>query len=326
MILNRPQKNHANLAALLDDIRGMMMASPAVGNSRASLLTVCVSSMPRLEVLSAVPAASVAGGAPILFVHGAFCGAWVWQEHFLPFFAERGCPAYAVSLRGHGTSEGYATLRDASLADYIEDVRSTAAELEQEHGRAPVLVGHSMGGMVVQRVIESYDTRELMQHKRAAAMVLMSSVPPGGLLGTSWHMMLKDPWLFWQMGAIQAFGAGAATVDGVHRAMFTGDAPVELTAAYLSRLQEESMRVQFDLSTAPSPVSTNGKAIPTLVIGAEEDNFVPAWMAQTTARHYTAPCRILPREGHAMMLSHKWTDAAGVLAGWLAEQGLCPQE
>lgn len=282
-------------------------------------------SQPPLEVLSALPKSPAAGVAPLLFVHGAFCGAWVWQEHFLDFFAQQGIPAYAVSLRGHGKSEGHATLRDTSLADFVDDVRSTAETIAQTHGRPPVLIGHSMGGMVVQRVIEGYDTADLMHHQKASAMVLMSSVPPGGLWGTTWHMMLKDPFLFWQMGALQAFGTGAATVGGIHRAMFTGDAPVELTAAYLSRLQEESLRVQLDLTTAPPPVSTNGKTIPTLVIGAAEDNFVPAWMAQTTARHYTAPCHILPAEGHAMMLSHKWPEAAGVLLHWLAEQKLCPK-
>lgn len=277
-------------------------------------------SQPKLEILSASPKEVHADHPPLLFVHGAFCGAWVWQEHFLPFFAEQGFAAHAVSLRGHGNSEGRDSLRDASMNDYCQDVMATLADLAAGQSRPPILIGHSMGGMVVQRVVELLDTDALRKGQQASGMVLMSSVPPGGLWGTSWHMMIKDPFLFWQMGAIQAFGNGAATLDGVHRAMFTGDTPVDLSAAYLTRLQEESWRVQIDLTTQPPPVATNGQTIPTLVVGAEEDNFVPAWMAQTTARHYSAPCIILPKEGHAMMLSHRWQKAAQALHVWLKER------
>ena len=44
--------------------------------------------------------------SPIFFVHEAWHAAWCW-ENFLPYFANRGYAAYAVSLRGHGTSEGH---------------------------------------------------------------------------------------------------------------------------------------------------------------------------------------------------------------------------
>ena len=45
-----------------------------------------------LEVLSRLPA-DASRQTPLLFVHGAFTGAWCWEEHFLPFFADAG---YAV--------------------------------------------------------------------------------------------------------------------------------------------------------------------------------------------------------------------------------------
>jgi pimeloyl-ACP methyl ester carboxylesterase len=278
---------------------------------------------PALELLhrpaTAKPAKEFTALPPLLFVHGAFCGAWVWDEHFLPYFASKGINAYALSLRGHGSSEGAERVRDTTLAEFCEDLEWAAAEVEAKHGRAPVLIGHSMGGMVVQRVIEDMKADDLRHGKGASAMVLMSSVPPGGLWGTSLNMMMRDPFLFMQMGALQAFGAGAATLSGMHRAMFTGDTPVDMTAGYLSRLQEESLRVQLDLSTAPPPVATNGCSIPTLVIGAEEDAFVPSWMAQTTARHYHAPCTILTHEGHAMMLGQRWQTSADTLLEWLSE-------
>ena len=48
---------------------------------------------------------------PLLFVHGAWHGAWCWDEYFLDFFAYRGYRALAVSLRGHGNSPSPTPLR-----------------------------------------------------------------------------------------------------------------------------------------------------------------------------------------------------------------------
>lgn len=60
--------------------------------------------------------------APILFVHGAWHGAWCW-ENFLPYFAQHGYAAHALSLRGHGASAGRDKIRWHSAAhDYVADV------------------------------------------------------------------------------------------------------------------------------------------------------------------------------------------------------------
>jgi pimeloyl-ACP methyl ester carboxylesterase len=122
---------------------------------------------------------------PLLFVHGAFCGAWVWDEHFLPFFAAQGYTAYALSLRGHGASEGHEQLQEASLKDYVDDVGEVIARLD----RVPALIGHSLGGVVVQ----SY-----LRHHAIPGAVLMASGPPHGMLPCAVGMALRNPMLFLQ--------------------------------------------------------------------------------------------------------------------------------
>ena len=54
--------------------------------------------MPDLEIFSHSPAKPTKP-VPLLFVHGAFCGAWIWAEKFLPWFAARGYEAHAISLQ-----------------------------------------------------------------------------------------------------------------------------------------------------------------------------------------------------------------------------------
>ena len=120
--------------------------------------------------------------APILFVHGAWHAAWCW-ENFLPYFAQRGYAAYAVSLRGHGASAGRDKLCWHSAArGYVADVAQVAQTLD----RPPILVGHSMGGYVVQKYLE--------QH--TAAAVLMASIPVSGILGYGIRTALRHPWPF----------------------------------------------------------------------------------------------------------------------------------
>lgn len=261
-----------------------------------------------LEVLHASPA-TPSNAPPLLFVHGAFCGAWIWQEHFLDWFAARGYDAYAVSLRGHGNSGSLNDLQRAGMGDFVEDVSHVLTGLP----RPPVLIGHSMGGMVVQRLIERNPLHT------AAGAVLMSSVSPGGLWGTTLHMALNTPNILWTLAGMQTFGTQMASAEALHRALFPASVPLETTQKYLTRFQTESMRAQSDLTFSPPPVATHGKSTPMLVVGASEDTFVPPWMARSTARYYDAPCHILNGMGHAMMLEPDWERAATILLDWLAD-------
>ena len=57
----------------------------------------------QLELISRYPATEPKS-VPLLFVHGSFTGAGVWDAHFLPYFAAQGYAVHAISLRGHGAS------------------------------------------------------------------------------------------------------------------------------------------------------------------------------------------------------------------------------
>src|SRR5204863_8607068 len=123
---------------------------------------------PNLEVRSRLPERANAG-SPLLFVHGGYCDAWCWEPYFLPWFADLGYAAHALSLRGHGSSGGRESLFVAGLDDYAVDVELVAARFAV----APVLIGHSMGAAVIERLLA---TRPL----RAAALI--APVPPAGLM------------------------------------------------------------------------------------------------------------------------------------------------
>lgn len=82
--------------------------------------------------------------SPLIFVHGSFGGYWMW-EMMAPYLASRGFECFLLSLRGHNPS-GKVDLGSVRMQDYVEDVSLVIKELQLE---SPVLIGHSMGGLIV---------------------------------------------------------------------------------------------------------------------------------------------------------------------------------
>jgi len=81
---------------------------------------------------------------PLLFVHGSFGGAFVWQQ-LTSYLSQRGFECFALSLRGHKPS-GEVDLSKVSMGDYIDDVALVVNELKLEN---PVIIGHSSSGLLV---------------------------------------------------------------------------------------------------------------------------------------------------------------------------------
>jgi len=182
--------------------------------------------MDGLELISHMPA-SPAHPVPLLFVHGAFVAAWCWDDYFLPYFASRGFAAHALSLRGHGGSAGWETLSSASIDDYESDVLRVIGRV----GEPIVVIGHSMGGMVVQRCL---------RRMNAAAAVLMAAVPPEGLLGSSLLLAACDPALFREINLLQYAHPSFATMEGLRRAIFSGRVSDDQIGRHFTRMQPES--------------------------------------------------------------------------------------
>ncbi len=85
---------------------------------------------------------------PLLFVHGAFTGSWMWSK-YIPHFINQGFPCYVMNMRGHYKSRSV-DMTQITLENYVHDVEEIIAEC----GQTPILIGFSMGGMVCQKVAE----------------------------------------------------------------------------------------------------------------------------------------------------------------------------
>lgn len=239
--------------------------------------------------------------APLLFVHGAFIGAWCWDEHFLKYFAGHGYDAWAVDLRGHADHEEVADL--ASVDDYVADVLMAVEQI----AAPPVLIGHSMGAIVVQRAL---------RRSQARAVSLMAPVPPHGLLGSSFMLAARNPEIFNEINKIQIFDGMPGSPDQLRRAIFSQQLPAVDVKRYLRRMRHESQRALFDLSW-PQHFWIERTSIPVQVIGAADDLFFPPSLVEETAALHEVEAEIVPDIAHALMLDVKWEQAAQRLGAWL---------
>jgi pimeloyl-ACP methyl ester carboxylesterase len=259
----------------------------------------------RLEVITRTPKGK-ARPTPLLFVHGAYGGAWLWDERFLPYFAERGWLAHALSLRGHAGSGGAESVQFARLRDYVADAEQVAEGL----AGPPVLIGHSLGGMVVQHCL----------HRIALpAAVLMASSPPHGMIGSLFGMALSNPQLLYELSFAHHLGPQLTDGRAIERALFSPGMPGPLVRSYMRRFQAESDLVILDLLFLDLPPSTPMLDTPVLVLGAEEDSFVYRGGLDATADTYRTRAEIFPGMRHAMMLDLGWESVAARIHDWLEE-------
>jgi pimeloyl-ACP methyl ester carboxylesterase len=244
---------------------------------------------------------------PLLFVHGGWHAAWCWEDHFLGFFADNGFRAVAVSLRGHGGSTRPKPLHFCSITDYVDDVAAAASIL----GTDPVVIGHSMGGFVVQKYLENH---------HAPAGVLMASMPSRAVhrAAVALRVMRRHP-----AATLRSWTVGT-TADLVNTPRLTRDhffsthSPEHVVEACAERLQAESIRAPgWLVPSRPDRVTT-----PLLVLGREIDRTITNDAVHATADAYGTGAEFIPGMGHNMMLEPGWPNVAERIHSWLTDQGM----
>jgi len=222
------------------------------------------------------------------------------------WFAARGWECHALDLRGHGATPAGKSLRRLHVGDYVADVGAVVDRLD----RAPILVGHSMGGLVVQRYLEG--------RADVPAGVLLAPVPIGGVWRATFRVAGRHPLKFLQANLTWRLWPIVATPALARDAFFTEDTPAGEVARHHARLQDESYLAYLDMLvvTRPRPALVPS---PVLVVAGEEDGLFSVASLTKTARAYGTDPVVVPGAGHDLMLDPRWEQAAAAIAAWLEE-------
>lgn len=235
-------------------------------------------------------------------MHGAWHGAWCWEEHLLDHVAAQGFRVAALDLRGHGSSPARGRFKTRRLRHYVADVAEVAATFDVP----PVVVGHSMGGMVVQKYLEKHE---------APSAVLLASGPPRGVIGITLRVLRRHPLKFLRANATWSLYPLVEDPDEA-RALFFGPGTDEVTAlGYTARLQDESYLAFLDMLALdlPKPKRVKTKV---LVIGGEQDAIFPPADVRATAAAYGTTA-VMVDGAHDLMLEPCWPEVADHITSWL---------
>jgi len=238
---------------------------------------------------------------PVLFVHGYFASATVFAA-WLPFFANRGVPAYAVNLRGRAGSRPGTDLGRTSIDDFVEDASAVV-----RHLGSPAVVGHSMGGLIAQRLAERGDVR---------AAVLVSPAPPRGITVLSPRLAIK------QLKYLPAILSSRLVVPNREdlREIVLNCLPADMQDAVLAEMVPDSGRAAREMSITGVAVDRARVRCPVLVVAADEDRFIPKGIGERVAQRYGARIEMLTGHAHMNIIEPGWEDLADVVERWIADQ------
>ena len=238
---------------------------------------------------------------PILFIHGILAGPWYF-ENYQRFFAGRGYPSVAISLRGRPGSRRVPDLGRIALEEFVTDAREVAASM----GR-PIIIGHSMGGLLAQRLAEEgvSDT-----------VVLLSSAPPRGITVATPRLVLKQLKHLPTLARLSPIRSSRADSDD----LIFNRIPEEMRAGLHAQLLPDSALAARQISLGTVAVDETRVRCAMLVAAGLEDRFVAPRVARQLAVKYSAPCWQYPRNAHFLPMEPGWERIAADVESWISRR------
>lgn len=249
------------------------------------------------------PGHAPADHATIVFVHGAWHGPWCW-ELWSTTSRNSGFATATVTLPGHDRP-GNPRRIWPRMGSYRNHVRAVVQSIDGP----VVVVGHSMGGYVTQRLLE--DAPENL-----AAAVLAASVPRRGVAGAVGRFARMAPGPTLRALLTADLYRMCATETLTRGAFFSKRTDGDVVRTCHARLQNESylafspMLVRF---TRPSHAH-----VPVMVLGADDDAIFSARSQRRLAKAFGTTAQMVPG-GHDVMLDVAAEGAIHLVLDWIRQ-------
>ena len=264
-----------------------------------------------------------AGGRPVVFIHGLWLHATSWQP-WIHSFRDAGYDPIAPGWpHEHATVAGARSSPEAVAGVGIDDITSHMASVIDGLPTAPILVGHSFGGLIAEKL--------LGQGTGAAAV----AIDPAQIKG-----VLPLPLAQLRAG-LPALGNPA------NRNKAVSLTKKEFRFGFGNALSEEESDELYERWTIPSPArplfqaaaanfsmhseaavdTHNDTRGPLLLVSGLEDHTVPDVVTRSTLKQYRGSSAVTELEqfegrGHSLTIDSGWHAVADAVLAWLADHGL----
>lgn len=253
----------------------------------------------------------------VVFIHGMFMTPASWQP-WERLFRERGYKTLAPAWPLH--DEPLAAQRDPArsgprgllrLDEVLDSYRAVLRTLPEK----PILIGHSMGGLIVQL---------LLAEGLGVAGVAIDSAPPKGLISFRWSFLksnwpVLDPLADLKVPITMSF-------EQFQYAFTNGMSEVEQRAAFDQYIVPESRYIGSGPTTEVARIDYTRARPPLLIVAGENDHIIPASLNLNNFHLYdntpaVTEYREFPGRNHWLIADSGWQEVAGYILSWLQKSG-----
>ena len=265
----------------------------------------------------------MAASTPVLFIHGLWLHARSWDS-WLDHFTAAGYAASAPGWPGDPETVAESRERPDEIADHgIDDVVAHYAGLIEALPAKPLLIGHSFGGMIAQR---------LLGEDLAAGAIAIDAAQIKGVLPLPLSSLRATLPVF--KNPANRHRAVSLTAEQFRFAFGNAIPPEESDSLFEKWAIPAPGKPLFEAAAAnfnphsPAKVDThNSGRGPLLLIMGGKDHTVPEAVTKATLKQYRHSEAVtdifeFPDRAHSLTIDHGWRDVADTCLSWLAEQGL----
>ena len=255
------------------------------------------------------------GDAPVvMLIHGMWSRPHVW-DNFRAFFEARGYRTIVPTLRFHDIQPGddpHPSLGETSLSDYLDSLTGEIGRL----GTKPLIIGHSMGGLLAHL---------LAARGFARAVVGLAPAQNAGVfnhdLRTSWIFRREfSRFGFWRQPQLPSF---EAMRYGVMNRLPERDRE-ELYATLIPESGRAMLEIGFWFLDRQRTTWINPAKVgcPMLFMTGTEDKLTPLWLTQRLAEPYEGNLKVEALRGHSHWLPAEpgWERIAERAAGFFEKE------
>jgi non-heme chloroperoxidase len=248
----------------------------------------------------------------IVMIHGMWASGDIW-DGYKDYFEAQGYRVIAPTLRLHG--EKYKAvapqeLGTVSILDYADDLEKEIRALNEK----PIIIGHSMGGLIAQI---------LASRGLASKLVLLTSAPPAGVLAlrpsTRTFFSVLSRWAFWKKPMRLSFNEAKYGILN----LLTPEQQIAEYATYSFESGQAAFEIAFWPLDAHKATFVETKAVtcPVLVVSCGQDKIVPASVVKQIAQKYQKTTDVtykeFPNFAHAIHQQKEWQEIASYAADWI---------
>lgn len=249
----------------------------------------------------------------IVFIHGLFMNPISWND-WIKFYEAKGYKCYAPAYDYHDGSpdslrnKSNPELRNLTFGKIIDSLSAFIDKLQEK----PILIGHSMGGLAVQKLIEL---------NKGIAGICIDSAPPKGIISLKWSFLKSNLPI---LNPLKGNSTYLPTLKWFHYAICNTMTIEQTQIEYDKFIIPESRNIPRSTTQNEGKIDFKKPHNPLLIIAGEKDTIIPSSLNKKNFKAYKDPNSIInfkefSGRTHYICGQKNWEEVAQFISEWLTD-------